>query len=402
MSIASPVTSNEILNSEVNKDLVTNDSGSDGENDEMTQEEAFTKLYDFLEIKYLKFYLYLTTDFAIAEIDVPILTTAEISLRASTEIIVLMENTQLLVTMSPPLLIDAPYPIENVNLFKFRIVYGVNKIYYTFSTDTGISYKIEDELRGALSKALPQITKDTNITKRGYEAFKDKMLLDTITSLIVNFLNVQWSDETSTATPTPAKDYSVFINPKFNFNAVVKKIVSQTTLNSKNKKSGIEIPKDSQIQIELLLNDNLKELQSKTDDYKANKVITLGVEYLTIQINTIYVFYNGDLILEIRELRLKQGEIDIPNYTPHGFLALADGIDAIIDLLKLALAKQMVNKNPLLGLSPNAFSGVTKSKTFQKFLYDTLTKFISDMLKKEIFKQPVIKNIDILSSLGIK
>jgi hypothetical protein len=415
-------------NSNTNK--ANDDDKDDNDGDYGDPSSPPTDLSSIVDMQYVKFTLNIPKKIILASIPAGLGTTTDILFEDNSSINVTLYNTSIKVEFNQYLLIDTPFIVKNIELTSISIDFTTGELTWQYNRGGGLlggdTGDAESTLKAFMKNLRPQLIADTDIGNGRYRAFSDPALMETITVLLFNFTNAQFSvpDESSDSSSgsdssdsgsssnsssssgsNNSVDLTQFTQPYFEIKCRLLQDYTTWPANAK-KQSGIKMPQGASITVKLQLQgtlDDLKQSASALTD-GAYSGVAFPLQYIYFDFSDLYVYYAGTSYLDIQELDyLFGGKVEIPIFEPQGPLA---AVGSIVDLVSSFAAavqrKSAASSSPLAGLGSNTFSNNNPAiMRFNNFLQTIIVQTLQTLITNFVRQQPILKNIDLKLSLGI-
>lgn len=292
-----------------------------------------------------------------------------------------VSRTQLRVSFSPALEVDAQWPLSNVAWRGFTYDFAQGRLVHVDVENTQIGIpvagSVEDGVRGFVAKLVA----GTPLTRRGYDPAADADLGATIRKLQTNFQGQRGSAEPGELRPQQVTNVGL--------SATVR---TTTPIEAMSGRAGLSIPAGATLTLGASL-----EGDGATVASAASRGAVPGVRGLDLSSSDLLLQRDGEPIARIRALRVgRGGVVDVTDFEPLGSLAEVGAGESLIRLLGLAIALR-TGDGSFAGdgdLSPRGVNGFAERE-----MEKGLTNAVQTLVRQN---HDAIPGLDLRTLLGVE
>lgn len=292
-----------------------------------------------------------------------------------------VSRTQLRVSFSPALEVDAQWPLSNVAWRGFTYDFAQGRLVRVDVENTQIGIPVAGAVEDGVRDFVGRLVSGTPLTRRGYDPMADTDLGGTLQKLQSNF-----QGQGRSADPGDLKPQQV---TNVGLSATVR---TTTPIEAMSGRAGIAIPAGASITLGAMLEGNGASLATA-----ASRGQVPNVRGLTLSSSDLVLQRDGEPLARIRAMHVgRGGVVDVTDFEPLGRLAEVGAGESLFRLLGIALALH-TGDGRLAGngdISPRGVNGFA-----EKEMEKGLTTAVQSLVREN---HAVIPGVDLRSLLGVE
>lgn len=288
-----------------------------------------------------------------------------------------VKQDALTVSFSPPLLLDAQWPLSNVEWSGFTYSFKQGRLTWVGLQNTQIAIPIAGSVRDHIAKFVDRLVRGTSLGRPGYDPMADPDVSTTLRKVQANLAAQQGGGKPSDLKARDVTDVAM--------SATVR---TKEDITAGSGKGSLAIPKGATLSVNVGVSGNGATLP---------KGGVPDVRYVDLSSSDLVISKDGEPVARIRSLRVERGgAVDVHDFEPLGKLATMGGAESLVRLLGVFAALQ--------GGDPRLAGGgdIAPRGTMafgEKELEKSLTSAVRDLVDKH---HDAVPGVDLRGVLGMK
>lgn len=294
-----------------------------------------------------------------------------------TQVWMTVTRSELRVTFSPALEVDAQFPLSNVAWSGFTYDFTRGQVAHVGAENTQFAIPIAGTVREAVTDFVMRLVRGTPLGRAGYDPLADRDVAGTLRAVQGNFTAGGGGGARGDLRPSQVTDVA--------FNASVR---TRQAVQAGTSQGGLSLPAGASIDVSVGVEGNGETLARGG---------VPAVRQIHLSSSDLVLSKDGEPIVRLRSLRMDRGgAVDVLDFEPLGKLRDVGAGESLIRLFAALIALEA--GDPRLAanssLEPRVVNGVAERE-----LERSLTAAVQDLVRAH---HDVVPGVDLRSVLGVE